>query len=126
MSITNITYLHSILQNNIFLLNNPLVTRFYFNDFLEVKHFLELLENDNVYVVTFEFVYSWLNYEEDGPIITLAKPILVTKNSNSKLISNFIVNKIQLACDSYYLDYEFNDKLEGPGVLVKYQKINLF
>jgi len=73
-------------------------------------------------------------YDEDTPVISLTKPILINKNSNSKIISEYLNSKIFEACISYYLDesiLEFNtnnmgNKLDGPGVLVNYSKINLF
>jgi hypothetical protein len=95
MSISKITFLHEIIPNDIFILNNPYVNRLYFNDTIEINQFLNELKNDTVYVVTLEFVYSWLLYEEDGPIINLTKPILITKNSNPRVISNFIKNRIK-------------------------------
>jgi hypothetical protein len=38
---------------------------------------------------------SWFTYEEDSPVISLSKPILITKNSNPRLISNFIKNQVR-------------------------------
>jgi hypothetical protein len=70
-------------------------------------------------------------YEEDCPIISLSKPILITKNSNSRVISKFIIERVKLACDIHYLDDSIlecgSDKNhDGPGVIVNYSKINLF
>jgi len=129
MSINNITYLDQFIDNKLFIFNNPIVTRFHFNDYIDVSLFLRDLENDKAYVVTFDFVLSWLQYDEDSPVINLSKPILVTRNSNPRLISNFILNRISLACDNYYLAEEIMDMLikpDGPGVIVKYNQINLF
>lgn len=129
MSITNITYLNQFMPNSMFYSNTALKTVFYFSDIIEITKFLSTLENDQAYVITFEFVMSWLNYEEDSPIIILSKPILTTKNSNPTLISKFLRERISLACDNYYLDDDILNMLsvqDGPGVIVNYSKIKLF
>lgn len=58
MSINNITFLDHIIPNTMFCFSNSVKTRFYFNDSLEIRHFLSNLENDQAYVVTFEFISS--------------------------------------------------------------------
>jgi len=71
-------------------------------------------------------------YEEDSPVLILSKPILITKNSNPKLIANFIRNRIIIALDRYYLDHtvlemiECPDYPEKPGVIIKYNEISIF
>lgn len=126
MSIKNITYLDTILQNSMFISNNSSKSRLFFNDWFEITQFLNGLEHDKVYVLTFDLVVSWLLYEEDSPFLNLSKPILVTRNSNPRLISNFIKDRIRLACDSYYLDdtilemIECSDNSEKPGVIINY------
>jgi hypothetical protein len=125
-------FIDQIIPNNLYISNNSSFIRLYFTDRLEIQHFLADLESDQAYVVTFEFVYSWLQYDEDSPIINLSKPILVTKSSNPRLISNFLNERIRLACDSYYLDetvledYSNTNKEDKPGVILRYAKINLF
>lgn len=104
MSIKNITYLDTILPNNLFIFNNSSKTRLFFNDYVETTQFLNGLEHDKVYVLTFDLVVSWLLYEEDSPSLNLSKPILVTRNSNPRLIVNFIKDRIRIACNSCYLD----------------------
>jgi len=126
MSINKVTYLHQFIPNNMWTSDNNLISRFYFNDTLEVTRFLNTLKIDTTYVVTFEFVYSWLLYEEDSPVILLSKPILITKNSNPEIVAKFIMERITLACESYYLECDMMDKLEGPGVIVKYTEISIF
>jgi hypothetical protein len=132
MTITNITYLDQFYPNNLAIFNNPSITRLYFNDYIEITQFLGSLEQDKIYVLTFDFVVSWLMFEEDSPVLNLSKPILVTKNSNPRLISNFIKDRIRLACDTYYLDdtilemIECSDNSDKPGVIIKYNEINIF
>jgi hypothetical protein len=58
MSITKITYLDVLLPNRLFLMSNPSITRLYFHDYLEIKQFLNNLEVDKTYVITFDFVMS--------------------------------------------------------------------
>lgn len=61
--------------------------------------------------------------------MTLSDPILITKNSNPKLISKFIKDQIKLASDIYFIDEDIANMLiesEGPGVICKFNEINLF
>lgn len=132
MSINNITYLDTILSNNLFIFNNSSKSRLYFNDYIEITLLLSSLEQDKIYVLTFDLVVSWLLFEEDSPVLNLSKPILVTRNSNPRLIANFIKDRIRLACDTYYLDdtilemIECSDNSDKPGVIIKYNEISLF
>jgi hypothetical protein len=128
MTINKITFLESIIPNDIFCLNNSMINRLYFFDSLEITIFLDTLEVDKVYVVCFEYISSWNLHDEDSPVITLSKPILITRNSNPRIISNFIKSQIDLACLSYTIEQIDNmyDKTETPGVLIKYREINIF
>src|SRR3981189_3606943 len=94
MSINRISFLHDFIEYDICIFNNVKVNIFNFADFLDVKNLLSELEEGKNYVVTFEFVYSFLTYNDEGPNIILTKPILINKNSNSQLISKFIQEKI--------------------------------
>ena len=129
MTLKNITFLDQFIPNSMFVSNNSIKTRIYFNDTFEIIQLLNTLDTDQIYVVELEFVVSWLQYEEDYPIIKLSKPFLISKNSNPQVISNFIKNRVILTCDLYYLDrniLEFEDKSDSPGVIINYTKINLF
>ena len=129
MSITNITLLQEILPNEMFISNNSQVESLIYYDNLEIQIFLSKLEIDQAYVVTFEYVMSLLMYDSDGPYINLGKPILITKNSNAKIISDYIKERINLIIDTFYLDdsiLNHNNNPDGPVVLMNYCKINLF
>jgi hypothetical protein len=63
---------------------------------------------------------------EETPTITLSKPILVTKNSNPELISNYLKQRINIACESLNLQETSSDNSDGPVTVVNYSKINLF
>jgi len=127
MSKNNITFLVDVLPNynGIFYISNPSIKRFYFNDFVEIRQILDSLEKDKVYVLSLELIYSWLCHEEDDPVITLTKPFLVTRDSNPLIISEYFQFRINLACNTYLLEYTSED-YDDPGVLVKYKEINLF
>src|SRR6266704_2333017 len=97
--------------------------------YLEDKTILENLMQDKIYVVTFEFICSFTTYNEDAPTINLSKPIIITKNSNHQTISKFIYSRIDECVNTFYLEDSliFNkNKEDGPGVIVKYQEINIF
>ena len=59
MSINRITYFHDFFNHDICIFNNPYTRIFNFGNSLDVKHFLKELNEDQIYVVTFEFVYSF-------------------------------------------------------------------
>jgi hypothetical protein len=68
----------------------------------------------------------------DGKIIYKVKdlkPLVVTKDSNSSIISKYLQSRIRLACDVYFLEksmiQEFSNP-DGPSILIKYKKIRLF
>jgi hypothetical protein len=131
MSINRITYFHQIIPSNFFVFADFSFHLLYFTDFIEVKQFLNLLEIDKVYVLTFELHVSDFNDDdEDVPVITLCKPILITKNSNPVLISKFLLHQISLADESLDLNYDLILQMRlnkgAPYVLVKYNQINLF
>jgi hypothetical protein len=71
--------------------------------------------------VTFEFIPSIMMYDDDGPVILFGKPILITKNSNSIIISDYLKERINLTIDTYYLDDSILDSNnpDGPAIIVK-------
>jgi hypothetical protein len=105
------------------------MTNFNYTDKLEVSKFLETLESGKVYVVTFEFVYSFDLYDEDRPTINLTRPNLVTKNSNPELISKILQKLINITCETSHLNDLINEEsntLEKGGIIEKHTEINLF
>jgi hypothetical protein len=128
MSKYQITYLDEFIPQGIFCINNPKIAIIDYYKFVDIKKFLNNLEFDTQYVITLEFISSFAFYDSDGPTIHLSKPILVTKNSNPKLISDFIKKRIELVFDSFYLDDTFISNMKGcekPGLLIQYEKINI-
>ncbi len=129
MTINNITYLNEIYENTMFISNNSDFKILNYYDHLEIKHWLNSLEVDQAYVVTFEFVISLMMYDEDGPSINLGKPILITKNSNPKIISNYLNARINMMIDTFYLDDSIlisngKNNPDGTAVIANYSKIN--
>jgi hypothetical protein len=127
MSINNITFLEEVIPHNMFCFSNNLTTWFYFNDIWEISEFLSELEYEQAYVVSFDFYFSSLLCCEETPAITLSKPILVTNKSNPELISNYLKERVIIACESFHLQETSSDNnMDGPVVVVNYSKINLF
>jgi hypothetical protein len=127
MSINRITYLSELKTEKFFLWSDYLFTHLLFSDIIEVTQFLRELEKDTIYVVTLELIIAELN--GDVPCITLCNPILITKNSNPKLISKFILNQISLADYNFDLNYDLLMEMRlssVPCVLLKYNQINIF
>jgi hypothetical protein len=62
MTTNNITYLDQIIPNKLFVFSNPLIAQFHFNDTMEILLFLNSLEIDKVYVLTFYLNMSYLRF----------------------------------------------------------------
>lgn len=128
MTINRITYLSDYIKYDICIINEANLTILHFGDLLDWKIFLSDLIEDQIYVVSLELVPNFDILDEDGPNIILSKPILITKNSNPKVISDFIFSKIHDACNSYGLQDNIINRdiksTELPGVIIKYKAIN--
>jgi hypothetical protein len=121
MSINKITYLQDIIPHkDYFVFSEYDYTLFYFSDSLDIELFLRELQIDKVYVVTFELIISELVDNDNPPVITLSKPILVTKNSNPLIISKFINNQLVQADNNFNLDYDLLINMRNAGKTVPY------
>jgi hypothetical protein len=83
-----------------------------------LKDFLQLLDFNKAYIVL-----PILAKEEitgSGPILSLSKQILVTRDSNPIIISNFLLQQIEMACESYGIS-----ELENFIVVFKFRPIAL-
>jgi hypothetical protein len=116
---TNITFLTEQVQNKkLFIIG-------YYHFFkipnLEIsilKDFLQILDFNKAYIVL-----PILTTEEtkgDGPILSLSKQILVTRDSDPIVISNFLFNQIEIACMNYNIE-----SLGKFTVVFKFRPINL-
>jgi hypothetical protein len=97
---TNITFLTEQVHNK------NLFTIGYYHFFkipnLEIsilKDFLQILDYKKAYIVL--PILTTEATKGDGPILSLSKQILVTRDSDPMTISNFLINQIGLACDNY-------------------------
>lgn len=116
-SVYAITFLNDVLkyqdeENNIsiFYVNNSEFTYLHFFDEDEITCFLELLSPGKTYVVTFYLIYSWLSYEIGEPSLNLGSPILITNESNPKIISDWLKKQVNTACINYDLQIPVKDK----------------
>lgn len=129
MTINNITYLNQFIPYGIFIISDPYINSFKIFDILEITKFLKNLEEDKIYVVSLEFIYCEILYDDDTPTINISEPILITKNSNPRTISNFIKERVKIIINSYFLDDNIMEDLGnplGPEIRVKYREINIF
>jgi hypothetical protein len=109
----------------IYIVNSNIIW-FHFNDFKEICDLLDILEDNKAYVITFELIIKKYKFEFGNPSIVLSTPILIYKHSNPWLLSNYLNERIRLACDLYSLDTDWLELgNDGPGIWVKYQQINL-
>ena len=129
ISINRITYLEDFIEHDICIFNDCHFRILEFSDNLEIKDFLSELRDDQIYAVILEFVYSSLTYSDEGPTILLSKPIIITKNSNPDMLSKFIHDRINNCINTFYLDdslFYTGNKNDRPGVIIKFNQINLF
>ena len=130
VSITKITFLNDFLnddENNpleIFYIRKPMITWINFCDFKDIIGLLDILDHNKSYVITFDLVINQMSYESGDPSLNLGPPILISKDSNPWLLTEYLANKIGIGCNSY----DLNDRLDidNMGVLIKYKEINLF
>jgi hypothetical protein len=100
---TNVTFLSEQVENkNLFKIG-------YYHYFkipqLELgilKDFLQILDYKKAYVVL--PILATTETTGDGPILSLSKQILVTRDSDPITISNFLFNQIELACMNYGIE----------------------
>lgn len=108
-------------------IRNSYITWFHFNDFKEINEILDTLQPNKPYIMSFDLIIDRLGFQLGDPSIILGKPILISKDSNPWLISNYLKERIRLACDRYALDESWLELgNDGPGVLVKYKEITIF
>jgi uncharacterized protein (DUF486 family) len=77
---------------------------------------------------------EWDDSSFDLPIIVLSKPILISKNSNPKLLSEYLNLRIFTAFSCFFInnDVQLNQDLiihplnHNFGVYIKYKEIDLF
>jgi hypothetical protein len=123
-----IIFLDQLIPEGIVYLINPYIyicDKFQESD---IKLFLNRLDGYKSYAVSIELVFSWLLYDELFPAIMLSKPFLVTRNSNPKIIFEFIRDRLFELIDSYYLDDSIIQDL-GPDrhtIILRYKEIILF
>jgi hypothetical protein len=72
-----------------------------------------------------ELVTDYSLHNSDGPFITLSKPIVVTKLSNTQVISDYVFSKINDACFHFNLEDNITNS-EIPRIVVHYKQFNLF
>src|ERR1700744_50285 len=81
-----------------------------------LKDFFQILDFNKAYIVL-----PILATEEttgEGPILSLSKQILVTRDSDPTTISNFLFNQIEIACMNYGID-----NLGNYTVVLKFRPI---
>ena len=116
---TNVTFLSEQVENkNLFKIG-------YYHFFkipqleLEIlKDFLQILDFNKAYVIL--PLLASAETSGEGPILSLSKQILVTRDSNPVTISNFLFNQIELACMNYGIE-----NLGNYTVVLKFRPIAL-
>src|ERR1700692_3909198 len=83
-----------------------------------LKDFLQILDFNKAYVVL--PILATVDSINDGPILSLSKQILVTRDSDPITISNFLLKQIEIACMSYGIE-----ELEKYTVVLKFRPISM-
>lgn len=83
-----------------------------------LRDFLQLLDFNKAYIVL--PILATTETKGDGPILSLSKQILVTRDSNIVTISNFLLKQIELAC----MNYSINE-LVNYTVVFKFRPLSL-
>ena len=87
-------------------------------DRTKIRDFIEILDPDKGYIVL-PLIVSNSQLNESSPVISLSKQILVSRESNHKLLLSFFIEQINKTLDNYGIE-----ELEGELVL-KYRPISL-
>lgn len=129
LSVNKITFLDEFYwywknEINIFYFSQAKYIRLYMVNDSEVIDFLSNLEDNKSYIIELNLVIDWDAFDMGDPALILSKPILVSKESNSRLLTEFINNRIISSCSMYSIHLE-EQVLEKVGVLLKYKEIKL-
>jgi hypothetical protein len=116
---TNVTFLSEQVQNK------KLFKIGYYHFFkipqleLDVlKDFLQILDFNKAYIVL--PILTTPGTTGSDAILSLSKQILVTRDSNPIIISNFLMNQIEMACSNYGIE-----NLENFLVVFKFRPLSL-
>jgi hypothetical protein len=83
-----------------------------------LRDFLQILDFNKAYIIL--PILATLETTGDGPILSLSKQILVTRDSNPITISDFLFNQMEIACMNYGIE-----DLENFTVVLKFRPISL-
>jgi hypothetical protein len=87
--------------------------------------FLKILNEDDNYWVSLSFYPTISGYSiDDGMQLFLSDPILINKDSSAITLTQFIMNRLHLMIDFYYLDDSIINNNDGI-IVVKFIKIEL-
>jgi hypothetical protein len=92
---------------------------------LDIMDFLKILNDDDNYWVSLSFYPTITGYSiDDGMQLFLSDPILINKDSSAITLTQFIMDRLQLMIDFYYLDDSIINNNDGI-IVVKFIKIEL-
>lgn len=97
-------------------------------DKINTTDMLSKLEDKKIYAATVEFIvdYNLYNDKDPYPKLLLDQPIVLTKDSETQLVSNFIYEKIIKMADYYKFDESILDQTDnGPVVLLSLTEIEV-
>jgi len=91
----------------------------------DIRIFLKNLNESDSYWATLSFYPDINGYaNEEGIKMSISPPILINKDSCPILLSKFIMNRLNIMIDLYYLDDSIFDSQESI-IIIKYTEIEL-
>lgn len=92
---------------------------------LDITNFINNLNEDDNYWVSLSFYPDISGYNmEDGLKLYISDPILINKDSSPFLLTQFILHRLNVMIDFYYLDDSIINS-EDPVIIVKFTEIEL-
>jgi hypothetical protein len=125
VSKNEISYAHD-LEVKSFNFHETRKTVLFINDLTgDLTDFINSLNEDDNYWVSFSFYPTITGYNiDDGMQLFISDPILINKDSNPLLLTQFIMDRLHKMIDFYYLDDSIINNNDGI-IIIKFTEIEL-
>jgi len=117
----NITFLTDQVNNkNLFTIGYYHFFKLPLLELTVLKDFLQILDFNKAYIILPILATDTIKTDSGGPILSLSKQFLVTRDSDPITIRNFLLKQIEIACENYGIA-----DLENYTVVLKFRPISL-
>jgi hypothetical protein len=122
LSISKISYFE---EKEIYSVDQKFETQIFKFWELELKDFINNLENNENYVVSIEFIPYFSELISEPPRLFISKPILINKHSSPTLISKFIDERLKFLVKYFDMNINILEISENDSrIFMMYQKVN--